>query len=305
MNSRLSGKSQRLAVRAKTIQNIRAFFIDRGYLEVDTPLLIPAPAPEANIDAISASGLYLQTSPEICMKRLLAAGYRKIFQISKCWRSLERGSKHLPEFTMLEWYAAEQDYTYLMNESIHLITYLARLNTWVTPITYNGYNLNLNGEFERITVKDAFKKYADCDMERALQLDLFDEIMSEKIEPNLGTRVPTIIYDYPASRAALSRVKPSDATVAERFELYVAGLELANAYSELNDYGIQRKRFEEELALRKSRGLLEYPLPEPFLAEISSMPPSAGIALGVDRLIMLLSGASSIDEVVAFTPEEL
>ncbi|NVN97925.1 MAG: EF-P lysine aminoacylase GenX [Geobacteraceae bacterium] len=305
MNSRLYGKSQRLTIRAQAVQNIRMFFINRGYLEVDTPLLIPAPAPEAHIDAIPAAGLYLQTSPELCMKRLLAAGYRQIFQISKCWRAAERGSRHLPEFTMLEWYAADRDYRYLMTESMQLISYLTALHTADRHISYNGTRVDLCGEFEQITVREAFKLYAGCEMEEALAKDEFDELMTEKIEPRLGNRVPTIIYDYPASRAALSRLRSDDPTVAERFELYIAGVELANAFSELNDNRVQRKRFEEELELRKERGAPFYPLPEPFLAEIATMPPAAGIALGVDRLIMLISGAATIDEVVAFTPEEL
>lgn len=305
MNSRLSGKSRRLALRAQAVQNIRAFFINRGYLEVDTPLLIPAPAPEAHIDAVPASGLFLQTSPEICMKRLLAAGYRQIFQVSKCWRAAERGSRHLPEFTMLEWYAADRDYNYLMTESVQLVAHLAALHTADRQITNNGITVDLCGEFERITVREAFRRYANCEMEQAIALDEFDELMTEKIEPHLGQRVPTIICDYPASRAALSRLKSDDPTVAERFELYIAGIELANAFSELTDVEIQRQRFTEELELRKERGGTLYPLPEPFLAEIADMPPSAGIALGVDRLIMLLTGAESIDDVVAFTPEEL
>lgn len=305
MNSRLSGKSQRLVLRAKAIQNIRTFFINRGYLEVDTPLLIPAPAPEAHIDAVPAAGMYLQTSPELCMKRLLAAGYRQIFQISKCWRAAERGSRHLPEFTMLEWYVVDMDYNFLMVETMQLITHLAELHTADSQIYYKGFKVDLNGEFERITVREAFRLYAGCEMEQALKRDEFDELMTEKIEPRLGNRVPTIICDYPASRAALSRLKADDPTVAERFELYIAGVELANAFSELNDNIVQRRRFEEELELRKELGATVYPLPEPFLTEIAEMPPAAGIALGVDRLIMILAGAETIDEVVAFTPEEL
>lgn len=305
MNSRLSGKSQRLVLRAKAVQNIRTFFINRGYLEVDTPLLIPAPAPEAHIDAVPAAGMYLQTSPELCMKRLLAAGYRQIFQISKCWRTAERGSRHLPEFTMLEWYVVDRDYNFLMVETVQLITHLAELHTADSQIYYKGFKVDLNGEFERITVREAFRLYAGCEMEQALKRDEFDELMTEKIEPRLGNRVPTIICDYPASRAALSRLKADDPTVAERFELYIAGVELANAFSELNDNIVQRRRFEEELELRKELGAPVYPLPEPFLTEIAEMPPAAGIALGVDRLIMILAGAETIDEVVAFTPEEL
>jgi lysyl-tRNA synthetase class 2 len=305
MNWHLARKAERLATRAALLQNIRTFFIQRGYLEVDTPCLIPAPAPEAHIDAIAAGSFYLQTSPELCMKRLLAAGYPKLFQICHCWRDKERGSRHLPEFTMLEWYRSGADYYDLITETVELLTESAAAYCCQGYLARNGYRILMNGECERMTVRDAFRLYTQTSMEKALENDEFDRLMTECIEPCLGLKKPTVIYDYPAQRAALARIKADDPTVAERFELYINGIELANAFSELNDEKVQRQRFIAEQQQRRERNAPLSPMPEPFLAEIGSMPPSAGIALGVDRLVMLLTGAESIDEVVAFTPEDL
>lgn len=305
MNWNLARKADRLATRAEIVQKIRIFFIKRGYLEVDTPALIPAPAPEEHINAIAAGSLYLQTSPELCMKRLLAAGYPKIFQICHCWRDKERGSRHLPEFTMLEWYRSSSDYNDLMVETIELLTYIASSYCKNGFLLINGNSINMKGEYDRITVSDAFRLYTETSMEKALKNDEFDRLMTEQIEPCLGLIKPTVICDYPAVRAALARIKTDDPSVSERFELYIAGMELANAFSELNDAEIQRERFIAELQKRAALGASPYPMPEPFLAEIGSMPFSAGIAVGIDRLVMLLTGSKTIDEVVAFTPEEM
>ena len=305
MNWKLSRKAKQLTIRAEILHKIRCFFIIKGYLEVDTPLLIPAPAPESHIDAVEAGNSYLQTSPELCMKRLLAAGYPRLFQICRCWRAGERGSRHLPEFTMLEWYRAEADYTDLMSEAIELLTKIALPFCQSGFLAYKDKKIAMNGEFERLTVREAFMLYAGTSMEKALLENEFDSLMTECIEPHLGLERPTIICDYPSERAALARLKADDPTVAERFELYLAGMELANAFSELTDEKTQRKRFIAESELRASRGAKVYPLPEQFLSELESMPPCAGIALGIDRLVMLLTGAETIDEVVAFTPEEL
>jgi lysyl-tRNA synthetase class 2 len=305
MNWKLSRKAVRLASRADIIQKIRSFFILKGYLEVDTPLLIPAPAPESHIDAVAAGKSFLQTSPELCMKRLLAAGYPKIFQISHCWRDKERGTRHLPEFTMLEWYRSGADYNDLMLETVELLTSLASSYCRDGLLIVNSNRVKMGGEWDRISVRDAFNLYTETSMEKALQDDEFDRLMSELIEPCLGLSQPTVICDYPAERAALARLKSDDPSVSERFELYIAGMELANAFSELNDEKIQRQRFIEESVLRAARNAPPYPMPEPFLSEVGKMPSSAGIALGIDRLVMLLTGAETIDEVVAFTPEDL
>ncbi|MCM2357100.1 MAG: EF-P lysine aminoacylase EpmA [Geobacteraceae bacterium] len=301
----LARKRETLAARARIIQEIRRFFIEGGYLEVETPLRIPAPAPETHIDAIPSGDWFLQTSPELCMKRLLAAGCESIFQISHCWREGERGRLHLPEFTMLEWYRTGADYRVLMAECEALIRSLAKALQMGERIACRGNGIDLAPPWERITVRDAFARYGGMTMEEALTRDLFDQVMVAEIEPRLGVAKPTFICDYPAERGALARLRQDDPTVAERFELYIGGVELANAFSELTDPAEQRARFVHEAALRGSLGGRSYPLPEKFLHELAAMPPAAGIALGVDRLVMVLLDAAAIDEVVAFTPEEL
>lgn len=294
-----------LFVRARAIQSIREFFISRGYLEVETPVVIPAPAPEANIDAIEASGRFLQTSPELCMKRLLAIGYTRIFQICKCFRSAERGQRHLPEFTMLEWYQADADYLYLMDECQEMIKHVACNLGLGDILNYQGKQIDISGRWERIIVRDAFLKYSGTTPEKAIEAGNYDQIMVSEIEPSLDMGRPVFLYDYPASQAALSRTKKDDPGVAERFELYMGGLELANAFSELTDVKEQKKRFLEELASREMKEKIVYPFPDKFINDLEFMPQSAGIAFGVDRLIMLLTDSPSIDDVVTFTPERL
>ncbi|RII27883.1 MAG: EF-P lysine aminoacylase GenX [Geobacter sp.] len=304
-NWSLGRKRQVLQTRATIIQEIRHFFVTGGYLEVETPLRIPAPAPEAQIDAVVTDGWFLQTSPELCMKRMLAAGYERLFQICHCWRADERGRLHLTEFTMLEWYRTGSDYRDIMTDCEGVIRAVADKLGHGNFIRFRGRTIDIGGEWERLTVREAFARYGETSLEDALELDRFDEIMVEFIEPRLGMIRPTFIYDYPASRGALARLKADDSSVAERFELYIGGLELANAFSELNDPVEQRRRFEEESAHRARMQRKCYPLPEPFLGELDAMPLSAGIALGVDRLVMVLLDAARIDDVVAFTPEEL
>jgi len=294
-----------LQARASILQAIRLFFINQGYLEVETPHRIPAPAPESHIDAVPSGSWFLHTSPELCMKRLLAAGYEKIFQICRCWRGEERGRLHTPEFTLLEWYRTESDYRALMEECEAFIQSVASTLGLGDKLHFRGQTIDLTRPWERISVEEAFQRYAPIPMRRALAEHIFDEVMVEKIEPHLGTSRPTFLYDYPAERSALARLKEDDPTLAERFELYVGGLELANAFSELIDVKEQRERFLSEQAYRRSLSKPSYPLPEKFLRELGTMPPAAGIALGVDRLVMVLLDAPRIDDVVAFTPEEL
>lgn len=305
VNRGLARRREALRSRARIIQEIRRFFIEGGYLEVETPLRIPAPAPESHIDPVPADGWFLQTSPEICMKRMLAAGYGRLFQICHCWRAGERGRMHVPEFTMLEWYRAGTDYAGLMDECERLVRSVVEEMGFGGKLAFRGGTIDSAAPWERITVREAFVRHGGMTMEEALKRDVFDEVMVERIEPCLGNGRPTFIHDYPACRGALARLKPDDPTVAERFELYIGGVELANAFSELTDPVEQRTRFESEATFRATRGQITIPLPENFLAELAKMPPSAGIALGVDRLVMVLLDAASIDEVVAFTPEEL
>ncbi len=304
-NWRLARRRRALEARAATLQAIREFFLNQGYLEVETPHRIPAPAPEPHIDAVPAAGWFLHTSPELCMKRLLATGYSKIFQICRCWREGERGRLHVPEFTLLEWYAANSNYGDLMHQSETLIQHVARQLDLGESLTYQGVEINLASPWPRISVREAFSRYAPISMSEALERDLYDQIMIEDIEPRLPRELPVFLYDYPVQRGALARLREDDPTVAERTELYIGGLELANGFTELTDADEQRSRFEREEAYRRARGKRPYPLPVKFLAELPYMPPSAGIALGVDRLVMLFVDAESIDEVIAFTPEEL
>ena len=302
---KLVGRKQNLWLRARMVQSIRAFFIGRGYLEIDTPQLISAPAPEVHIEALRAGGRYLQTSPELCMKRLLASGFPKIFQIGKCFRTGERGDRHLPEFSLLEWYRTGIDYKALMDECEALICFVSQRLDMGGKIPYRANKIDLKKPWQRISVSAAFDQYASISLERALEEGCFDPVMVEEIEPNLGTISPTFLYDYPASMAALARLKPGNMALAERFEIYIAGLELANGFSELNDPVEQRARFVRDLQIRDDEGKETCPMPERFLRSLEHMPDAAGIALGVDRLAMFFSGALKIDEVVPFTPEEV
>jgi len=305
LNWVLSHKRNALAARARIIREIRSFFHEEGYLEMETPLRIPAPAPESHIDAVSSATWFLQTSPELCMKRLLAAGYGRIYQICHCWREGERGRVHLPEFTMLEWYRRDTGYFALMDECEALITYVAAALGYKERFLYRDREISLLGPWQRISVAEAFTRYSSFSMDEALRRDLFDEIMVREVEPRLGISGPVFIHDYPASLGALARLKQDNPSVSERFELYIGGVELANAFSELTDPSEQRSRFLHEQKTRLSLGKSVYPMPDRFLAELPQMPSAAGIALGLDRLVMVLLNASSIDDVVAFTPEDL
>jgi elongation factor P--(R)-beta-lysine ligase len=301
-------KTDALWLRAHVIKAIRDFFWERGFLEVETPLLIPANAPEEHINPISALPSWqLQTSPEICMKRLLCSGHQSLFQVSRCWRSDERGSRHLSEFTMLEWYRAGCDYQTLMTDCEELLKHVAAVCLHESSyFVHNTEKINPFTPWRRITVQDAFMDYGQVNVWDCLRKGIYEEILTSVIEPGLaGFDSPVILMDYPVELAALARTKPGNRELAERFELYVGGLELANGFSELNDPIEQRRRFEEANRARRNAGHPVMPLPEPFLNSLAMMPPSAGIALGVDRLVMLTVGAGTIDEVVAFTPEEL
>ena len=305
MTFRQSRITDNLRLRARVLQAIREFFTINDFLEVETPVRIPAPAPEANIDAVKSEDWYLQTSPELCMKRLLAAGYDRVFQICRCFRGRERGEKHLPEFTLLEWYGAGFDYQDLMKQTEMLIQLTAgcagKEGTW----DYRGHPINTDASWTQMTVAESFDRYASLSMQKALETGRFDECMGLEIEPRLGFENPVFLYDYPVEMGALARQKAGNPLVAERFELYICGLELCNGFSELTDPAEQRERFQTELEHRQKTGREMYPMPEKFLKSLSSMPSCAGNALGVDRLIMLLTDTDQVDDVVAFTPEEL
>jgi len=238
------------------------------------------------------------------MKRLLAAGYEKIFQICPCFRSGERGDRHLPEMTLLEWYAAHTDYRDMMGQCEQLIKHAVHC-LGKTALQYQGLTIDLEGAWPRLTVAEAFARYGSQSVNHALETGRFDEIMGLEIEPALGSAQPVFLYDYPAQCAALAKRKASDPDIAERFELYIAGLELCNAFSELGDPVEQRARFEQVLDQRAAEGKPGYRQPETFLATLADMPAAAGNALGIDRLVMLMADTARIDDVVSFIPEEL
>ena len=255
----LAGKKQNLWLRAALIQAIRHFFTERKYLEVETPYLIPAPAPELHIDAIRADGGFLHTSPELCMKRLLAAGCPKIFQICRCFRQGERGGRHLPEFTLLEWYRAETNYLSLMDECEEMVTFVFEALGLPPFLEYQGRTLDLQRPWHRLTVHEAFERYASTPLERAMESGRFDEILAFEIERSMGFPKPVFLYHYPSALAALARLSTDAPGYAERFELYLAGLELANAFSELINAKEQRNRFLSEQAHRRSLSKPSYP----------------------------------------------
>jgi lysyl-tRNA synthetase class 2 len=299
----LAAKRPYMELRCLILKGIRAFFEEEGFMEVQTPVLTSAPAPEPHIEAIPAgSGRFLITSPELYMKRLLAAGYEKIFQISPVFRQGEQGRHHHPEFTMLEWYRLNSDYEDLQEDCRNLLMSVCKATDRIRGWNYRGRRIEVAGDWQHYTVRDAFLRFAGWAPESNVDQDRFDTALVEKVEPNLGFPCPCILADYPANQAALARLKPGDRSVAERFELYWAGLELANGFSELTDASEQRSRFESVLKMRRLQGRQSYPLPETFLKSIENLTPCAGIALGVDRLVMLLANADHIDRVVAFPP---
>lgn len=295
-----------LRKRAALIQAIRRFFIDRDYIEVDTPLRLPVLIPEAHNEPVESGDHFLQTSPEICMKRLLAeAGCSKIFQICKCFRNKERGDRHLPEFTMLEWYRTQATYHSLMAECEDLIIAVARATGHMNSFPVNGHAVSLEKPWERLSVAEAFERFAPVSVAQALAQKVFDEMLCQYIEPRLGLAKPVFLFDYPVELGALARRKKENPWLAERFEIYIAGIELANGFSELTDQEEQQERFESELRLIQNQGRPSPGIPRKFLAALPKMPETAGIALGVDRLAMVLHNAAKIDTVVSFIPEDL
>lgn len=316
-----------LKERARIFGAVRDFFDTRGYLEVETPALQVAPCMEAHIqgfrtelvtaDRQSKHTMYLHTSPEFAMKKLLVAGLPKIYQLAKVFRNCEGSKWHSPEFAMLEWYSLGMDYTEMMEETADLVR-----SVLTRPVSVDGRACDASAPWEKITVVDALKKYADVDISNNL-CDLAHinaeakrigvyvsphddwenallKILMEKVEPKLGSPAPSIIYDYPVSMAALSRPKPSDARFAERFEVYVCGIELANAFGELTDAKVQRERFIADVNLRKKVYGEDYPVDEDFLKALEhGLPPCSGNALGLDRLVMLATGADNIELVQA------
>jgi len=267
-------------------------------MSVETPVMIDAPAPEEYIEAPSVGEMFLRTSPELQMKRMLAAGYEKVYQIGSCFREGEVGQFHLVEFSMLEWYDVGADYNDLMGFTFGMLCEINKVLNGKPQCEFAGNIISFDNGYEQITVREAFEKYTDITPEQALADDSFDEILVDLIEPNLGLVRPTILKDYPAKCAALSKLKESDPAVAERWELYLGGIEIANAYSELIDPNIQRIRFAEAIENRRMTGYKEYPEAKYFLDAIDiGIPESAGCALGLDRLTMIFTDGSQIADV--------
>ena len=319
-----------LRTRARILSFIRRFFENAGFLEVETPLLVRSPGMEPHLDAFetvySDNGhvrrYYLPTSPEYAMKRLLSSGYERIFQICKSFRKDAPGPMHSPEFTLLEWYRAYADYTTIMADTENLIHGLVREVTGDSSVVYRGRTIDFTPPWQRLTVREAFVRYAGVYADPAADLDGFIrearqqghrsvspddpfevayfKVFLDAVEKQLGAGRPTLLVDYPAEMSALARLKQNAPGIAERFELYVSGVELANAFTELNNPAEQRARLENEAAQRKHAGRPVYPIDEQFLGALEAgMPPAGGIALGVDRFLMVLTDARHIRDVVA------
>jgi lysyl-tRNA synthetase class 2 len=300
---RLARLKSNLRRRALIYESIRAFFKERDFLEVETPVRSPTVAPEEFIVPFGSEGWFLAASPELHMKRLLAAGYDRIYQFSHCFRKGERGRWHNPEFIILEWYRVGADYTDIILDIEDLITAVTAGLGLGDTIEYQGRAIDIKRPWPRLTVREAFTRAAGWDPVAAPGPSRFDEDFITRVLPAFSPHRPTVLVDYPASMASLARLKPGDNSVAERAELFIGGLELANAYSELTDAVEQKIRFQKaiELICRERGQLME--LPDKFLAALPRLPACGGVALGVDRLVMLFCNAASIDEVMAFNAD--
>ena len=324
--ARLAGRRAALEARSRVVRAVRAWFEGEGFLEVETPARVRAPGQEIHLDALpSGAGgggeaRWLVTSPEYHMKRLLGAGFERIAQLGKAWRAEEVGPHHQPEFLIAEWYRAGAPLSAIADDCEALVRVAARAMGAPRPA------LDLSGPFERTTVREVVKLHAGLDLlgdESAAALaakaraagvdvegrtswdDVFFQLWLDRVEPRLGRGRPTFVFDWPAPLGALARRKADDPRLVERFELYANGLELANAFGELTDADEQRARFVAESTERARLGKTIYALDEQLLAALPHMRPTSGVALGMDRLVMLVVGAADIREVVAFADDEI
>jgi elongation factor P--(R)-beta-lysine ligase len=324
-----------LLARGRIAAAVRGFFAANDFVEVETAVLQVSPGNEAHLHAFATELIapdgsrlprFLRTSPELAGKKLLAAGEPRIYEFARAFRNRERGALHHPEFTLLEWYRAHEPYSVLMEDCTALLGIAAEA-AGTKRLTFRDRIATPFAEPERITVAEAFERFAKIDLlatmsaydgdrdalaaaARAVQVrvaaddswaDLFSRVLVEKVEPNLGVGRPTILHEYPLAQAAWARASPADPRVAERFELYACGVELANAFGELTDPAEQQRRFEAEMAIKEQLYGERYPIDEDFLAALEQMPQASGIALGFDRLVMLLTGAADIEQVL-WTP---
>jgi lysyl-tRNA synthetase class 2 len=322
-----------LLARNRITSAIRAWFEARDFVQVETPALQVSPGNEAHLhafatEAIGLGGhrapLYLRTSPEFAAKKLLAAGEPRTFELARVWRNRERGPLHHPEFTLLEWYRVGETYEILMVDCAGLLAVAAEA-AGTNRLSFRGQTIDPLAAPERVTLAEAFDRFAKIDLLGTVQTDgstdrdalaaaataqgirtapddtwadVFSRVLVEKIEPHLGRDRATILCEYPVSEAALARPKAADPRVAERFELYACGVELANCFGELTDPAEQRRRFEAEMAEKQRVYGERYPIDEDFLAALATMPEASGGALGLDRLVMLATGASRIEQVL-------
>ncbi len=320
-----------LLARNRIVTALRGWFTAQGFIEVETGALQVSPGNETHLHAFattllttdgSKSPLYLRTSPEFAAKKLLAAGERRIVEFAKVFRNRERGALHHPEFTLIEWYRASEPYRALMDDCAAILKHAAEV-AGTDRLTFRGRSVDVLAAPDRLTVAEAFSRYAGIDLLAALTAgepdrdalaraaqakgirvseddcwgDIFSRVLVEKIEPNLGIGRTTILDEYPSMQAVLAR-PAADPRVAERFELYACGVELANGFGELTDPAEQRRRLEREMAKKERIYRERYPLDEDFLAALAAMPQASGVALGLDRLVMLATGASRIDQVL-------
>jgi lysyl-tRNA synthetase class 2 len=312
---------------------LRQFFAARDFVEVETTALVPSPGNETHLhafatDLVAPTGtrarLYLRTSPEFACKKLLAAGERRIVEFARSFRNRERGMLHHPEFTLVEWYRAQEPYDVPMEDCAAILA-LAAQATGTKRFSFRDRAIDPFAAPERLTVAEAFARFAGIDLMAMLPPqpaavlaaaanaagirtaaddtwgDVFSRVLVDKIEPRLGQGRATILYEYPAVQSPLARPKASDPRLAERFELYACGIELANGFAELTDVAEQRKRLEEQMAEKERIYGERHPIDEDFLSALAVMPQACGVALGFDRLVMLATGASRIDEVI-WTP---
>ncbi len=283
-----------LKKRSAMLRALRELFYSRDFFEAETDVRIPAPAPEEYIEAVSADGGFLRTSPELALKRLLAAGGERFFEIGRAFRSGEHGRKHREEFTILEYYAAHWDYRQLAAFTAELFAAAARAVCGTERVTFRGREFDL-GVVEYVTVDEAYRRYAGVSAFAADACGDFDELMVTKVEPELGKDGITFLIDYPANRASLSRLSAADPRVAERWEVYISGVELGNAFGELVDAAEQKRRFAAAYKFRAEQGMKPYPEPTDFYAALErGIPEASGCAVGVDRLAMILCDADDI-----------
>jgi lysyl-tRNA synthetase class 2 len=303
---------KRLRERARVCADVRRFFDARGFLEVQTPLMVPSPGLDVHLDAFEIAGgaggapRWLSTSPEYQMKRLLAGGLARIYQIAPCFRRGEQGSRHNPEFTMVEWYRAGAGVDDVMRDTEQLVAAVTG-----GAVRLGDRTIDVKPPFERIAVCEAFERFAGWLPEETLAAADHDEeryfqALVDSVEPALAEAdAGVFLVDFPATQASLARARPDDPRLAERFELYVAGVELCNGFGELVDPVEQRQRLMRDQATRRARGLPVYPIDERFVEALARVPPSGGNALGLDRLVALTCGATEIADVLAFTADEV